>query len=82
MSSTKDGGGKTTLAAHLAVEAAKHSTGPVAIIDTDPQASLAQWWNLRQADTPAFTQTTLKGLPGQLKMLEGSGDDLVVIDMP
>jgi chromosome partitioning protein len=82
MSSTKGGGGKTTLAAHLAVEAAKHSSGPVAIIDTDPQASLAQWWNLRQAETPAFIQTTLKGLPDQLKVLEGSGYDLVVIDTP
>jgi chromosome partitioning protein len=82
MSSTKGGGGKTTLAAHLAVEAVKHTSGPVAIIDTDPQASLAQWWNLRQADTPAFVQTTLNGLPAQLKVLAASGYQLVVIDTP
>ncbi len=82
MSSTKGGGGKTTLAAHLAVEAVKHTSGPVAIIDTDPQASLAQWWNLRQADTPAFIQTTLGGLPAQLKVLEESGYQLVMIDTP
>jgi chromosome partitioning protein len=82
MSSTKGGGGKTTLAAHLAVEAVKHTSGLVAIIDTDPQASLAQWWNLRQAETPAFIQTTLKGLDAQLKALEDSGYQLVVIDTP
>ena len=35
----KGGAGKTTLTLHLAVEAAK--TGPVIIIDTDPQASAA-----------------------------------------
>ncbi len=49
MSSTKGGGGKTTLAAHLAVEAVKQQIGKVAVIDTDPQASLAGWWNLREA---------------------------------
>jgi chromosome partitioning protein len=82
MSSTKGGGGKTTLAAHLAVEAGNHASGPVAIIDTDPQASLAHWWNLRQADAPAFIQTTLGELPEQLKALEESGYQLVIIDTP
>jgi chromosome partitioning protein len=82
MSSTKGGGGKTTLAAHLAVEAVKQTGGPIAIIDTDPQASLAGWWNLRQAEAPAFVQTTLKGLPAQLKALNDSGYRLVVIDTP
>ncbi len=82
MSSTKGGRGKTTLAAHLAVEAVKHTDGPVAIIDTDPQASLASWWNLRQAETPAFIQTTLEDLAAQLKALDDSGYELVVIDTP
>ena len=80
MSSTKGGGGKTTFAAHLAVEAVKH--GSVAIIDTDPQASLAAWWNLREAETPAFVQTTLKGLPAQLKALRDADYQLVIIDTP
>lgn len=82
MSSTKGGGGKTSLAAHLAVEAVKRNVGPVAIIDTDPQASLAQWWNLRESETPAFIQTTLEGLSGQLKALADAGYQLVVIDTP
>jgi chromosome partitioning protein len=82
MSSTKGGGGKTTLAAHLAVEALSHQDGPVAIIDTDPQASLAEWWNLRQAETPAFIKTTLQGLPAQLKALGEADYGLVLIDTP
>jgi chromosome partitioning protein len=82
MSSTKGGGGKTTLAAHLAVEAVKQKIGKVAVIDTDPQASLAGWWNLREAETPAFVQTTLKDLPEQLKALMDTGYQVVVIDTP
>ena len=43
----KGGAGKTTLAAHLAVAYAgmKHK---VAIIDTDPQGSLTQWYRVRE----------------------------------
>ena len=82
MSSTKGGGGKSTLAAHLAVEALENNDGPVAIIDADPQASLAAWWNLRPAETPAFIKTTLKDLPAQLKALEEAAYNLVVIDTP
>ena len=48
--SQKGGAGKTTLTAHLAVEAHNSGAGPVCITDTDPQGSLAGWWNRRQAD--------------------------------
>ncbi|MEE8145212.1 MAG: ParA family protein, partial [Kiloniellales bacterium] len=51
--SQKGGSGKTTLAGHIAVQAEREGAGPVAIIDTDPQGSLAEWWNERQAETPA-----------------------------
>ena len=60
----------------------KPKNGTVAIIDTDPQASLAGWWNLREAETPAFVQTTLKDLPEQLKALMDTGYQVVVIDTP
>ncbi len=41
----KGGAGKTTMAAHLAVAwSRKHR---VAVIDTDPQGSLSQWYKLR-----------------------------------
>ena len=52
--SQKGGSGKTTLAGHIAVEAERQGAGPVALIDADPQGSLAKWWNARQARTPAF----------------------------
>lgn len=41
LASQKGGSGKTTLAGHLAVEAERQGAGPVALIDTDPQGSLA-----------------------------------------
>src|SRR5690348_15707976 len=42
----KGGAGKTTLAAHLALAWA--ATRRVAIVDIDPQASLAAWFRLRR----------------------------------
>jgi len=48
IASQKGGAGKTTLTAHVAVEAERAGAGPVAIVDTDPQGSLAAWWNTRQ----------------------------------
>jgi chromosome partitioning protein len=80
--STKGGGGKSTLTAHLSVEAEKQGDGPVAIIDADPQASLARWWNLRQAATPAFIQTKLEEIPRRLTDLKEAGFKFVMIDTP
>jgi chromosome partitioning protein len=80
--STKGGCGKTTLTAHLAVEAERAGAGPVAVIDADPQASLARWWNSRSAETPAFVQTTLAELPQRLEELKAAGCRLVIIDTP
>jgi len=82
LASVKGGGGKSTLCAHISVEAERQGDGPVAVIDTDPQASLARWWNARQAETPAFIQTKLPELPGQLEALRTAGFKLVVIDTP
>jgi chromosome partitioning protein len=56
LASRKGGSGKTTLAGHLAVQAEMSGAGPVALIDSDPQGSLADWWNLRAAETPHFVQ--------------------------
>jgi chromosome partitioning protein len=44
----KGGAGKTTLAAHLAVTWAIEGRA-VTLIDTDPQASLARWYERREA---------------------------------
>jgi chromosome partitioning protein len=42
----KGGSGKTTLAVHLAVAWGRH--GPVALLDLDPQGSLAAWFAARE----------------------------------
>jgi chromosome partitioning protein len=63
LASRKGGSGKTTLAGHLAVQAELSGSGPVALVDSDPQGSLADWWNLRGADAPKFVQAGLADLP-------------------
>jgi chromosome partitioning protein len=82
IASTKGGAGKTTLAAHLAVEAERTGAGPVAVVDTDPQGSLAAWWNSRKASTPVFAAVEIGQLAAHLAMLEGHNVELVVIDTP
>ncbi len=59
VASRKGGSGKTTLAGHLAVQAERAGAGPIALVDTDPQGSLSDWWNERQADTPVFARTII-----------------------
>lgn len=82
VASQKGGCGKTTLAGHLGVEAERAGHGPVALIDTDPQGSLAQWWNEREAETPAFVQSTTQTLRDDLVALREKGFKLIVIDTP
>ena len=82
LASQKGGVGKTTLAGHLAVEAERCGHGPVALIDTDPQGSLAAWWNGRAADTPIFVKATIADLKRQIEGLHRHGIALVVVDTP
>ncbi len=80
--SRKGGSGKTTLCGQLAVQAELEGAGPVALVDADPQGSLAQWWNAREAETPVFVKTSLDRLSGDLDRLRGQGIRLVFIDTP
>jgi chromosome partitioning protein len=82
IASQKGGSGKTTIAGHLAVEAEKSGYGPVALIDTDPQGSLSQWWNARAARSPAFAKVGVYELPSALAHLKRTGVKLVMIDTP
>lgn len=82
IASQKGGSGKTTLSGHLGVEAERAGHGPVALIDTDPQGSLAQWWNAREAETPAFVQSSSQTLREDLVKLREQGFKLIVIDTP
>ena len=82
LASQKGGSGKTTLSGHLAVQAELSGAGPVALIDTDPQGSLSQWWNARQAATPAFVAARFDNLAVDLQSLRDQGFKLVFIDTP
>ena len=82
VASRKGGSGKTTLAGHLAVQAERSGMGPVAMIDADPQASLADWWNKRAAPTPVFVQTSVPELPQDIERLRDLGIKLLVVDTP
>src|SRR5918995_3090239 len=82
MASQKGGSGKTTLSGHLAVQAQRAGAGPVCLIDIDPQGSLADWWNEREDDVPAFAQTTVARLGADLEVLRQQGFRLAVIDTP
>ncbi|MEM6414936.1 MAG: ParA family protein [Pseudomonadota bacterium] len=85
--SQKGGSGKTTLAGHLAVEAIRQmagrpDAGPVALIDTDPQGSLAKWWNVRKDPEPAFIQSVFSNLFHDLERARNEGYRFVFIDTP
>ena len=80
--SQKGGSGKTTIAAHLAVEAERAGAGPVALMDADPQGSLTDWWNEREAATPLFAQTSIARLAEHLAEMREKGIKLLFIDTP
>jgi len=56
---SKGGVGKSNITRHLAVAAEQENPGQVILCDTDPQGSLADWWNAREAETPQLTNVTL-----------------------
>lgn len=82
IASPKGGTGKSTLTGHLAVEAERQDCGPVAIVDTDPQGTLSDWWNAREAPTPLFATVNVAHLPSRLETLREHGIELVIIDTP
>lgn len=82
VASQKGGSGKTTIAGHIAVQASMANFGPVALVDTDPQGSLSEWWNERQAETPMFARTSIDRLKGDLMRMKALGVKLLVIDTP
>jgi chromosome partitioning protein len=82
----KGGAGKTTLAAHLAVAFAKAGQR-VALLDIDPQGSLAEWFKTRSAAPIANAHPLhvydISGwrVAGEVTRLK-SQHDLVIIDSP
>ena len=82
IASQKGGSGKTTLTGHLAVQAEQTGTSPVALVDTDPQGSLSDWWNARASETPCFARTTATTLKEDIEQLRELGMKLLFIDTP
>ena len=81
LASRKGGGGKTTLASHLSVEAERSGHGPVAVIDLDPMGGLSGWWDVRKADAPSLVQVQ-GSLTATLDVLRENGVRTVFIDTP
>ena len=77
--SQKGGAGKSTLAVHLAVEAARSGKN-TAIIDLDPQASAANWGDRREEELPVVISAHASRLPQQMKLVEENGGELLILD--
>lgn len=77
----KGGAGKTMLVAHLAV-AARMDGLTVAVVDTDPQHSLEDWWGSREADDIQFVMSSAGDLAGNITLLRDAGIDILIIDTP
>jgi chromosome partitioning protein len=88
VTSQKGGTGKTTIAAHLAVEAGMAGQGPAVLIDTDPQGSLAEWWDARDGESArpdgvsTLARVKLDDLAAKLAELRRNGTMVAIIDTP
>ena len=77
----KGGAGKSTCAAHIAVEAVKNNL-KVIIIDMDPQKTLEMWWQKRGDENPYLIDTNSNDLTDTLQKLKEKNFDLCIIDTP
>jgi chromosome partitioning protein len=70
VNSQKGGSGKTSLCAHLSVEAERVGDGSVYLIDTDPQGTLSTWHETRAAEAPHRIEVALGELTRSLSILK------------
>jgi chromosome partitioning protein len=80
INSQKGGSGKTTICAHLAVEAERAGDGPVFLIDTDPQGTLSTWHEHREAEAPQRVEVPLENLAEGLAVLKDRKASYCFID--
>jgi chromosome partitioning protein len=80
ITSQKGGSGKTTLAAHLSVEAERHGDALVWLIDTDKQATLSLWHERREAESPQRADMPFIQIAAGLATLADRGAAYCFID--
>ena len=80
ITSQKGGSGKTTLAAHLSVEAERAGDSPAWLIDTDEQGTLSQWHERREQDTPQRADMPFSRIIDGLKSIAERGGAYCFID--
>lgn len=78
----KGAAGKTTLSGHIAVQAGLADAGPVVLLDTDQQGALAEWWNQREDEHPAFAQIVIDRIEDDIARLREIGFGLGIVDTP
>ena len=79
VTSQKGGSGKTTVAAHLAVEAERNQT-PAWLIDTDKQGTLSLWHDRREAEFPQRVDLPFSRLADGLKTIAERGAAYCFVD--
>jgi chromosome partitioning protein len=80
VASQKGGSAKTTLVAHLAVEAERAGDGPAWMVDTDRQGTLSQWHERRDAETPQRADVSFSRLGAGLATLAERGAAFCFVD--
>lgn len=78
---SKGGTGKTTLSAHIGVEASRRDLS-CALIDLDPQGSLTRWHEAREAEEPALIPSTTAQLGERIDQIAETGAALSILDTP
>ncbi len=79
VAATKGGVGKTTICSALAVRAAEESKR-VALLDLDPQESLASWWDRRKSENPKLFE--VDATTEAIELLMSEGWEWVFVDTP
>lgn len=74
----KGGGGKSTLAVHLAVMAQQE--GPTILVDVDPQRSVTGWGRLRDTNSPEIYTVEAAAAPALVEAARSDGIAYVMVD--
>jgi chromosome partitioning protein len=77
----KGGSGKSTLCINLSI-AALEAGRSVCILEMDRQATVSDWAETREGDSPEVAQVEATQLDAVVERLRGSGYDYVFIDTP